>query len=127
MATIKVREKAVLVVVQDLFFAVRIADTLRALGCKGVTVQNEDELRSKLSQMQPHLVILDLQARGVDAGAVCQAVRETDPGRTIPVLAYGPHVDVKSRDQAIKAGCHRVVAKSMLAAELPQLVRRLLG
>lgn len=118
---------SVVIVVQDLFFAVRITDTLRALGYKAVTAQNVHELRAALISERPRLVILDLQMQGVEPRLVMQVIREAAPGRVIPVLAFGPHTDVKRRNEALQAGCQRVVPKSVLAAELPQLVKSLLS
>ncbi len=118
--------KSVVVVVQDLFFAVRLSDALRAMGYKGMTVQDESELRAALISARPSLVILDLQAYGIQPATVVSAARQTIPGRPIPVLAFGPHTDVKKRNEALQAGCQRVVPKSMIASELPQLVKSIL-
>jgi len=118
--------KAVVVVAQDLFFAVRLSDALHAMGYRGLTVQDEAELRRILSSERPHLVILDLQAVGVQPEAVVSAAREAVPGRIVPVLAFGPHSDAKRRAVAAGAGCQRVVPKSMIASELPMLVKTML-
>ena len=118
--------KSIVVVVQDLFTAVRLTDALHAMGYRGCTVQDEQELRRKLTEERPHLVILDLQADGVRPHAVVSAAREAVPGRVIPVLAFGPHTDPKRREEALHAGVHRVVPKSIMANELPQLVRSIL-
>ena len=118
--------KAVAVLVQDLFFAVRLSDALHAMGYRGLPVQDETELRATLTRERPHLVILDLQAHGIRPQAVVKAAHETVPGRVVPVLAFGPHADVKKREEALLAGCQRVVPKSVIAAELPQLVKSML-
>jgi CheY-like chemotaxis protein len=118
--------KSVVVVVQDLFTAIRLTDALRAMGYRGLTVQDEQELRSMLTEERPHLVILDLQADGVRPHVVVRAAREAVPGRIIPVLAFAPHTDPKRREDALHAGVHRVVSKSLMASELPQLVRSIL-
>lgn len=118
--------KAIVCIVQDLFVAVRLKDTLRAQGYRSLTLPDERDLRTTLAAERPHLVILDLHADGVDPLSVVSAARESVPGRPIPVLAFGPHADVKKRDEALKAGVQRVVPKSLLAAELPQLVQAML-
>ncbi len=118
--------KSVVVVVQDLFFAVRLSDALRALGYKGLMVQDECELGPTITDARPHLVILDLQGR-IKPQTVVRAARESVPGRLIPVLAYGPHTDLKRRDEALHAGVYRVVSKSLITSELPQLVKSILS
>jgi hypothetical protein len=99
---------------------------LRAMGFKGMTVQDEHELRTALSAVRPSLVILDLQANGVKPHTVVQAARDSAPGRVVPILAFGPHIDLEKRREALAAGCHRVVAKSVIASELPQLIKSIL-
>ena len=121
-------EKAtsVVVLVQDLFFAVRLSDVLHTLGYRGLTVQSEKELQDTLSKERPRLIILDLQALGIRPEAVVSAARAAAAGRPIPVLAFGPHTDAKRRTDAMAAGCQRVVPKSMIVTELPQLVKSML-
>ena len=126
MAAVKTNGNTIVVVVQDLFFAVRISDVLRAIGYKGTSVQDKGALRRILGEVRPHMVILDLQATGLTPEDVVSAIRDAGPGRAIPVLAFGPHADVKKREEALRAGCQKVVPKSVLSAELPQLVKNML-
>ncbi len=42
-----------------------------------------------------------------------------------PVLAFGSHVDTQARDRARAAGATRWVPNSVLAAQLPELIREL--
>jgi CheY-like chemotaxis protein len=117
--------KAVIVAGQDLFFAVRLNDALHAMGYRGLTVQDQSELLAALGKERSCLIILDLQAEGLRPHDVVSAARAL-PGRLIPILAYGPHADIKKRAEALEAGCRRVVPKSMIAAELPMLVKSIL-
>ena len=121
-----VNGKVVVVVVQDLFFSVRMTDSLRAMGHQVLSVADERELRVLLGSTRPNLVILDLQASGVTALGIVTAVNDLVKGRPVPVLAFGPHTDLKKRSEAMQAGCRRVVAKSMIYAELPRLVDSML-
>ena len=118
--------KAVVVVVQDLFFAVRLSDALRAMGYRGRTVETESQLRTAMADLRPQLVILDLQAHGIEPSTVVTVARQAVLGQPVPVLAYGPHTDLKLREQALQAGVHRVVSKSLLTAEFPQLVKSIM-
>ncbi|HLN60631.1 MAG TPA: hypothetical protein VK464_03695, partial [Symbiobacteriaceae bacterium] len=44
----------------------------------------------------------------------------------IPVLAFGPHVDLTLRERALVAGATKVVAKSKLTASFVDLLAELL-
>jgi hypothetical protein len=45
----------------------------------------------------------------------------------VPVLGYYSHVDVETRERAEAAGVDRVVPRSRMARELPQLVAAMLS
>jgi hypothetical protein len=44
----------------------------------------------------------------------------------VPLVAYGPHVDVETQEQARQAGATAVIANSKLASDLPGVVARTL-
>jgi len=118
----------ILVVVDDLFFLTKIQTTLKHLGLVGqvmtqcVTLQ--DYVRTAVT---PALVIVDLTLRTDDAVAVIHTIRATERGASIPILAFGSHVAVKTRQQALQAGADRVVAKSELSNHLPDLIQQCMG
>ncbi|MBA3945740.1 MAG: hypothetical protein H0X37_14375 [Herpetosiphonaceae bacterium] len=111
--------RKVLVMVPDLMFGVKIGDVVRALGGTPVDVTPVTLLR--------HAADADLLV--VDSGQLngwSEAVRalKADPqGASVPVLAFGPHVDVAAQRAALAVGCERVVTRGKLAAELPTLLQ----
>jgi CheY-like chemotaxis protein len=72
----------------------------------------------------PVLVIVDLTLRADDAVAVISAIRATDSGVSIAILAFGAHVAVDTRQPALQAGADQVVAKSAFANHLPDLIQQ---
>jgi hypothetical protein len=42
----------------------------------------------------------------------------------IPVLGFGPHVDLELREKALLAGCDSVVGRGAIAGKLPQLIEK---
>ena len=44
--------------------------------------------------------------------------------RHVPILAYGPHVDLELRQRALDAGCDAFVGRSAVAQNLPSLVKK---
>ena len=71
----------------------------------------------------PALAILDLHADAIDWRSVVATAKE----RNVPVLAFGRHTDADLLRAARDAGCDRVVPRSTLAADLPQLIEELAG
>ncbi len=116
-------EQAGLLVVlnRDLFFGVRIGNTLRALGYSVVFVPTTEALIDRLRGPDPvALGIIDMSA-GVDWDRI-HDLRED--GIQTPLLAFGSHLDVEGRRAAKAAGVTRVVSNGDFHRDMVQLVRR---
>ncbi len=116
----------ILVLEKDLFFSVKIRDTLHHHDMEVSTARNLATFTQKLTTSEPEkpaLVIINTAIQGVDWEA---AIRQA---RTLgyPVLAFGSHVDVETRARALQAGAQRAVANSKFTREMPALVKRLLN
>lgn len=114
---------AILALEKDLFFAVKMRDTLRHHDMEVTTVRTLPALAEKLTGTEkPALVIINIASKGVDwEGAISQA-RELG----LPVLAFGSHMDLEARARALQAGAQKVVANSKFARDMPGLVTRML-
>lgn len=110
----------VLLIVQDLIFGVRIADAARALGFVPQDV-DLDKARGALGD-DVALLVLDTGYHG-DWKALIRALKDDPRTASIPVLAYGSHVDVTASRAAVAAGCDRLVTRGKLMAELPRLLQ----
>ncbi len=117
----------IVALVRDLFFAVRIGNTLRPLGYRVDIVNSEAGLRRALFQGEglPALVIVDLAFGAIGPPGRIVALKADPATRAVPVLAFGSHLDHPARAAAKAAGADRVVANSQLADDLPGLVARL--
>jgi DNA-binding NarL/FixJ family response regulator len=113
----------VLLLERDLFFSVKIRDTLRHLDYETVVARNEDDFARKLAVSAPALAIINIATAGVAWERVIAQARAAD----VPVLAFGPHVDLEAQQQARQAGANRVVSNSKLAKDLPAIVGRVLA
>jgi len=121
-------QPTVLVIVDDLFFLTKIQTTLKHLGMTGQVITQHISWQDYVgTAMTPALVIVDLTLRMDDAVAVIRTIRATERGVPIPILAFGSHVAVETRQQALQAGADRVVAKSEFANHLPDLIQQCMG
>ncbi len=102
----------VVALVSDLMLASRVEGSLRAAGHE-VTVKS----------------VPDAEAAGADA--IVADLEAVDPDAVVaigpPTLGFYSHVDVETRRRAEAAGFDRVVPRSRMARELPDLVAELLG
>ena len=101
----------------DLLFASRLASVVTREGGDFATARTVEELRTR--QDAPALVLVDLNARGLDLAAAVLAAREAGARA---VVAYGPHMDTAARRRALDAGCDRWLPNSKLFEALPGLI-----
>ena len=116
----------ILALEKDLFFAVRIRDTLRHHNQEVTIVRTLSAFEEALAlpaETRPGLAIVNIATKGVDWEAAIQAARATH----IPVLAFGSHMDLEARARALKAGADKVVANSKFSSDMPGLVREMLN
>jgi len=118
--------KHILALEKDLFFSVKIRDTLRHHDMEVTIARTLPAFQQGLAatgDMAPALVIVDTATTGVDWEA---AIREAR-ARGFPVLAFGSHMDLEARARALAAGAQRVVANSKFTSDMPGLVQRMLS
>jgi DNA-binding response OmpR family regulator len=120
----------VLALEKDLFFAVKMRDTLRHYGIEVKTARTlaafEQGLQPQQAQAgaggqdeRPTLVIVNIATTGVDWEAAIRLARAAG----YPVLAFGSHMDLDARARAIAAGAQRVVANSKFTSDMLGLVQ----
>lgn len=116
----------IVAVVRDLFFAIRIRETLAPRGYAVEVAKSAAALQSLLTAEGAPiaLIIIDLAFAAIVPATVIAELKGSPATNGIPILAFGSHLDHASRDAAKAAGADRVVANSKLAGALPELVGR---
>lgn len=115
---------AILLLIPDLFFSVRVADAARALGYEPREVSSAAALVAVVQQGAAGIIV-DTQERS-DWQAAVRQLKSDQRTTTIPILAFGSHVDVALQRAAVEAGCDRIVTRGKLMRELPDLLQQLL-
>lgn len=116
----------ILALEKDLFFSVKMRDTLRHHDMGVTTVRTLAAFEQRLAASgdeKPALVIVNTATSGVDWEAAIRAAR----AQGLPVLAFGSHMDLEARAKALQAGAQKVVANSKFSSDMPGLVRRMLN
>lgn len=117
---------SILALEKDLFFSVKMRDTLKHHNMMVTIVRNLAAFEQRLvgaGDEKPALAIIDTAITGVDWEA---AIRKACNAH-IPVLAFGSHMDLEARAKALQAGAQRVVANSKFSSDMPGLVQRMLN
>lgn len=119
-------QPTVLVVVDDLFFLTKIQTTLTHLALPSRVVTQWPALEQQLQQCDTAvLMVVDLTLRTGDPVALISTSRTVERSAPLAILAFGSHVAVDIRQQALQAGADRVVAKSEFSQDLPALIQQL--
>lgn len=112
----------ILALEKDLFFSVKMRDTLRHHDIEVITVRTLAAFEQRLATDDVKLVIVNTATVGIDWEAAIRAARALK----LPVLAFGSHMDLEARTKALQAGAQRVVANSKFTSDMPGLVKRML-
>ncbi len=107
----------------DLFFSVRISQVVRAIGGQELILEDGRALWDAIERW-PELVLIDLSAPGWEEPV--RRAKQLPHTKSIPIVAFGSHIDMESLQAARKAGCDHAWARSRLMTELPALVERTL-
>ena len=113
----------ILALEKDLFFSVKIRDTLQHHDIDVTTVRTLPAFEEKLAVLaKPALAIINTATKGVDWEAAIRAASS----QSIHVLAFGSHMDLEARAKALEAGATKVVANSKFTTDMVGLVTRMI-
>ena len=110
-------KRCILLLVPDLMFQSRIREQAQVLGYDTALAETENSIESALAS-DPNLVVIDLHADGIDWRSAVMLANDSG----VPVLAFGRHTEPQLLRSAREAGCKKVVPRSQLVEELPQLI-----
>ncbi|MBM4005080.1 MAG: hypothetical protein FJ295_17630 [Planctomycetes bacterium] len=108
----------------DLLFSSRIVDAARRGGWTLEVTSNSDLLQYQLKADDLRLLIVDLSARGAAFAELIATARQRIPA--LPIVAYGPHVDVDRLAEAERAGCTEVLSRGSFSRAPQEVMLRYL-
>jgi DNA-binding NarL/FixJ family response regulator len=106
----------------DLLFASRIRAAARAAGVDAVLFRSAEALLEAALARAPRRVLIDLDARGVDAPALIRALKADARTGASEVVGFVSHVNEAAIAAARDAGADRVLARSAFVRLLPSLL-----
>ena len=113
----------ILALEKDLFFSVKIRDTLQHHDMNVTTVRTLPAFEQQLlANEKPALAIINTATKGVDWESAIRAAKT----HNLTVLAFGSHMDLEARAKALQAGAAKVVANSKFTSDMVGLVTRML-
>ena len=122
----KRENKRIVVVIDDLFFTVKISDAAKRAGVGVDFVKSETDLLEK-ANLKPMLIILDLNARSVEPLKLIARLKSDSELKQISLLGFVSHVQGELKQKAHESGCDMVMARSAFSQNLPQILKRHAG
>jgi hypothetical protein len=102
----------VLALIPELITCVRVESGVQRLGGQLRVVETEEAFVQQLAS-SPALAVIDLGEQGFDLVGLVESCREA----RVPVLAFGPHVDLGRRRDAVRAGVDFVYPRGKFMAD----------
>ena len=114
--------RSIVCIVPDLFFAVKIENLAHEHGLAVHQPRDLAAFKSALSDAA--LVLIDAGTQHLPWAEWVAAAKSEPLTQTVPILAFGAHVDTALRSRALSAGADRYLARSSFVEGLPEIMAR---
>lgn len=84
---------------------------LQQLDFEVLVASNGKEALEIASRSKPDLIFMDLRMPVMDGWEATRALRQTEWGRDLPVIAVTAHAMKEEREKALNAGCDEFILK----------------
>ncbi|MCU0226293.1 MAG: response regulator [Bryobacterales bacterium] len=111
----------IVAVLEDLFFGIKISEAAKKAGARLVITKTAEAFWARVAH-QPALIVFDLTCQSLDPLELLRTLGAS-PHAGVATLGYLPHVQEHLRQQAIQAGCQRVMPRSAFSGQVDALVR----
>lgn len=115
--------RTIVILEDDVMFGAGIEAKLRALDYEPVFAGTAPAF-DRLLKGSPALVLVNVGSKTLDWEHLIDHAKNESQWRHVPILAYGPHVDLGLRQRALDAGCDAMVGRSAVAGNLASLVEK---
>lgn len=116
-------KKKIVAVVSDLMFTVKIQEAAKRAGLDVVFVKSQEDALLQAKE-NPAVIIMDLNATGLDPLEVIDKLKGDGETSKISLLGYVSHVQADLKQAAQQRGCDMVIARSAFSQNLPTILRR---
>ena len=99
---------------------------LRASGCRVVEACNGDQALRRARQPRPAVIVVDLSLPAPGACQLIRTLRIEEPTRQIPIIGLNGFGYQQYSEEALQAGCSRVLLKPCLPDVLASEIQRAL-
>ena len=119
----EIKGAAIVVAVDDMFFAAKIRATAEALGIPLRFARRAEEVKSAALEDKTMLIIFDLHAERLNAFELAREIKADERLRHIRLLGFFSHVQVELQQKAHEAGFEEVMPRSAFSRRLPEILK----
>ncbi len=98
---------------------------LQQLGFKVLVAANGKEAIETASRTKPDLIFMDLRMPVMDGWEATKALRQTEWGKDLPVVAVTAHALEEDKRKALNAGCNDFISKPVDYALIRDAIQKL--
>ena len=81
---------------------------------RSLTASNGKEALEVASRARPDLILMDLRMPVMDGYEATRALRQTEWGRNLPIIAVTTGFTEEHREKALRVGCNDFIAKPII-------------
>ena len=116
----------VLIVDDDPQVLLSLKISLQPWGFDLTTISDPQQLWDVLEQIEPDLLVLDVEMPEINGLELCRLIRSDRRWRRLPVLFLTVHQDAKTQHQAFAIGADDYICKPIVGSELAnRIINRL--
>ena len=120
-------QSAIVVAVDDMFFAAKIRATGEALGVALRFARTAEQIVSAAREENTPMIIFDLHAQKFDPLTVARELKSDERLRHVPLLGFFSHVETELEKRARAAGIERVMPRSAFSKRLGEILKEAQG
>ncbi|MEW5796141.1 MAG: response regulator [Candidatus Zixiibacteriota bacterium] len=114
--------RKVILAVNNMIFTSKIMSILDNLEAEGIKAIRSDDIFTKAQEMQPDLIIMDLNLNGIEAPSLINKLRSYKATSQIPIVCYSPHVMADQMQAAMKAGATEVLTNTIMTNRMSRIL-----
>ena len=114
--------RKVILAVNNMIFTSKIMSVLDNLEAEGIKAIRSEDIFSKAQELQPDLIIMDLNLNGIEAPSLINKLRSYRATQDIPIVCYSPHVMADQMQAAVKAGATEVLTNSKMTSRMNKVL-----
>jgi len=102
---------------------------LKVLGCRGYTVVgvvDGEEALTRLTDVNPDLILMDINLPGIDGHEVTRRIHQQEKFANLPIVALTARAMDGDEEKSLSAGCDAYIAKPINARTFPDAIAAIL-